>query len=193
MRQIEIKRKVFDIIEQMGEKSYKVSRKGDLYFLKDFGDDKDGFEEFVDDTNTLKVTGIKTPKVYLYDKNSRIIVMEFIDGCFMSEFLSVQDPDDSIYQKLFQTYWFCKVDKIYIDFKPGNFKLYNNNLYYIPFKYKKFVDNNTFLQNDLFYWFATPKLEEYLGSAGFSFDHKRIKNEYETNKLITLLSIKYYR
>ena len=39
MKQIEIKRKVFDIIESMGERSYKVSRKGDLYFLKDLTKD----------------------------------------------------------------------------------------------------------------------------------------------------------
>lgn len=193
MQQIEIKRKFFDILEPMGERSYKVSRKGDLYFLKDFGKDKAGFEDFVDRTNTLKVTGVKTPKIYLYDKNSHIIVMEFIDGSFMSEFLSVHDMDENMYQKLFQTYFYGKVDKLYLDFKPENFKWYNNNLYYIPFTYKKFINSDKFINEDLYYWFATPILEEYLLSAGFSFDHKRVKSEFEINKSLTLLSIKYYR
>lgn len=193
MQQIEIKRKIFDVLEKLGERSFKVARKNDLYFLKDFGDDKKGFEDFVDRTNTLKVTGVKTPKVYLYDKNARIIILEYIDGSFMSEYLSSQDADDNIYQKLFQMFWLAKMDKLYLDYRPGNFKLFNNNLYYMPFTYKKFVDNNEFLNEDIYYWFATPKLEKYLLSAGFSFDHKRVKNDYVINKEITLTSIKYYR
>lgn len=193
MQQIEIKRKFFDVLEKMGERSYKVSRKDEIFFLKDFGDDKKGFEDFVDRTNDLKVTGVKTPKVYLYDKNSRMIVMEFIDGPFMSEVLAERDLEETIYEKLFQTFWYAKNDKMYLDFKPGNFKYYKEKLYYIPFTYKKFTDNNEFINVDIFYWFPTAQLEKYLLSAGFSFDHKRIKNEYLTNKQITLLSIKYYR
>lgn len=193
MQQIEIKRKVFDVVQPMGERSFKVSRKGDFYFLKDFGNDKEGFEDFVDRTNTLKVTGVKQPKVYLYDKNSRIIVLEFIEGEFMNEYLSKEDATEEMVQKLFQTFWFGKIDKLALEMKPGNFKWYKNNLYYIPFKFKKFSDQNYFLNDELFYWFATPQLEKYLSSAGISFDHKRIKSEYEINKQITLLSIKYYR
>lgn len=193
MQQIEIKRKFFDVIEKLGERSYKVSRKGDLYFLKDFGTDKSGFEDFVDRTNELKVTGVKSPKIYLYDKNSRIIVMDYIDGPYLSEIIAENDLEEEIIAKLFQTFWLAKIDKLYLEYRPGNFKLHKDNLVYIPFKYKKFVNNNDFLNNDLLYWFPTSKLEEYLLSTGLSFDHKRIKNEYLTNKQMTLMSIKYYK
>ncbi len=193
MQQFEIKRKFFDVIEQLGDRSYKVQRKNDIYFLKDFGDDKKGFEDFIERTNKFKVCGVKSPKIFYYDKNSRLVVMEFIDGSFMSEILSVSDLDETIYQKLFETFWFGKIDKMYLDFKPGNFKLFNNKLYYLPFTYTKFENNDVFLQRDIKYWFATEELEKYLGFAGFSFDHSRIKNEYETNKTIALMSIKYYK
>lgn len=193
VRQIEIKRKFFDIIEPLGERSFKVDRKGDIYFLKDFGDDRKGFENFVERTNKFKVCGVKTPKIYLYDKNLHIIVMDYIDGSFMSELLSINDPDESIYQKLFEAFWFAKVDKMFLDFKPANFKLYNDKLYYLPFSYSKFESNEKFLEGDLKLWFSTPELEKYLISAGFSFDHNRIKNEYETNKQMALMAVKYYR
>ncbi len=193
MQQFEIKRKFFEVVETMGERSYKVQRKNDIYFLKDYGQDKKGFEEYIERLNKFKVCGVKTPKVYYYDKNSRLVVMDFIDGTFISELLSISDPDESLYQKLFETFWFGKVDKMYLDFKPGNFKLFNNKLYYLPFTFTKFENNEVFLEGDLKLWFPTVELEKYLGFNGFSFDHSRIKSEYETNKNIALMSVKYYR
>ena len=48
MEIFEIKRKIFEVVEKLGERSYKVSRKGKIYFLKDFENDKKGFEQYVD-------------------------------------------------------------------------------------------------------------------------------------------------
>ena len=193
MQQFEIKRKFFEVLEKMGDRSYKVSRKNDIYFLKDFGKEKKEFEDFIERTNKFKMCGVKTPKIYTYDKNSHLVVMEFIDGSFMSEILSVSDPSEEIYQKLFEAFWLAKIDKMYLDYKPGNFKLYNNKLYYLPFVFTAFSSNDDFLQRDLKLWFPTEELAKYLGFAGFSFDRKRIKNEYELNKSMALMSVKYYR
>ena len=193
MRQIEIKRKFFDIIEQVGERSYKVQRKNDIYFLKMFGDDKEGFDNFVEKQLVFKYSGVKTPKVYVYDKNQRIVVMEYIEGDTMDQYVSVMDLTDSMYQKLFQTYWFAKQDKIYLDYKPENFKFYNDKFYYLKFDFKKFENNNRFIQQDIRLWFGTEEQERYVLSRGFNFDHSRIKNEYEANKFMALMTIKYYK
>ena len=45
---IEIKRKEFEVIEQIGEHTFKVERKGQYYFMKKFEDDPAAFEKFVD-------------------------------------------------------------------------------------------------------------------------------------------------
>lgn len=193
MQQIEIKRKFFDVLETMGERSYKVSRKNNLYFLKDFGEDRKGFEDFVERTNKFKVCGVKSPKVYLYDKNRRIIVMDFIEGQFMDQYLAEKELDDDLYKALFEAYWFAKQDKIYLDFQPHNFILKDGKLFYIPFLYKRFENNNQFIQEDIKYWFYTEKLENYLLSRGFDFDHKKLKSDYEINKFMALVTIKYYR
>lgn len=193
MQQIEIKRKFFDVIEKLGERSMKVQRKNDIYFLKEYGDDREGFDSFVDRLQKFKVCGVKTPKVYVYDKNQRIVVMDYVEGEPADEYLSKQDLTDDLYKVLFDTYWFAKQDKIYLDFKPENFKISGGKLFYLPFTFKKFVNNDTFINKDLRYWFATQELEDYILSRGLDFDHKRLKSEYETNKFMALVSIKYFR
>ena len=102
MQEIEIKRKFFQILEKIGDRSYKVQRKNDIYFMKQYGEDKEGFEKFVDKLQTFKVCGVKTPKVYVYDKNQRIVVMEYIEGDTMDAYFSVAELTDNMFQKLFQ-------------------------------------------------------------------------------------------
>ena len=193
MQEIEIKRKFFEILEPIGTRSYKVQRKNDIFFMKDYGEDKEGFEKFVDKQLTFKMCGVKTPKVYVYDKNKRIVVMEYIEGDTMDAYFSVAELTDSMFQKLFQTYWFAKQDKLQLDWKPEYFKFYKDNFYYLKFDYKKFVNNNNFIQTDIRYWFPTEELANYIESKGFNFDRKRIKNEYEVNKLMALITIKYFK
>ena len=51
---IEIKRKEFEIVEKIGDKSYKVERKGKFYFLKKFDNDKKGFEKVIKNQEILR-------------------------------------------------------------------------------------------------------------------------------------------
>ena len=74
---IEIKRKQFVVLEKLGEHSYKVQRKNDIYFLKKY-DNKEAFNDFVQKQHRLKITAIDIPKVYLFDKNQMISVVDFI-------------------------------------------------------------------------------------------------------------------
>ena len=91
---IEIKRKEYEVIEQIGEHSFKVERKGQFFFLKKFEDDPAGFEKFIDAEHSLRVSGVSNPKCFIYDKKLRIAVLEYIEGetCFdtlLKEDLSV--------------------------------------------------------------------------------------------------------
>ena len=57
VEEIEVKRKVFTIVEQIGEHSYKVEKKGQYFFLKKY-DRRDELEAY------LKENGIGTVKHY---------------------------------------------------------------------------------------------------------------------------------
>ena len=48
VEEIEIKRKNYQVVEQISDHSFKVERKGKFYLLKKFDDDPEGFENFTD-------------------------------------------------------------------------------------------------------------------------------------------------
>ena len=73
---IEIKRKEFEVVEKLGDRSFKVERKGKIQFLKKFENDVKGFELFEKNQLVLKNSGLKIPKIYLWDKRSLITVVD---------------------------------------------------------------------------------------------------------------------
>ena len=118
---IEIKRKEFEVLEQIGERSFKVSRKGQLYFLKKYEDDPAGFDKFVDAEHRLRVSGVNNPKCYLYDKKLRIAVLEYIEGETCFDTLLKGELSEEIIEGLFKTFWYAKNDRMDLDYSPINF------------------------------------------------------------------------
>ena len=68
---IEIKRKEFEVIEKIGDRSYKVERKGKVYFLKKFENDVKGFQAVIKNQEILRNSGYTMPKVYMWDFYNR--------------------------------------------------------------------------------------------------------------------------
>ena len=189
---IEIKRKQFVVLEKLGEHSYKVQRKNDIYFLKKY-DNKEAFNDFVQKQHRLKITAIDIPKVYLFDKNQMISVVDFIEGpTMLDELLKGDINNEEVFRLLFQSEWYMRREKIRIDFRPENFKFTGKKLVYLPFKYTNFEANYNFTMKDLRLWFSTKEFAEYIKTKGLSFDEKRIDSEYATNKQIALYTVKYY-
>ena len=192
-QEIEVKRKVFTIIEQIGEHSYKVERKGHFFFLKKFEDDADKFEAFCDGEHRLRVSGVTNPKCLLYDKKTRIAVVEFVEGKTCFEDLLKEDLPEQAIEILFKTFWYARNDRMALDYKPEYFKFVNGKLYYLPFAYQKYVNNESFVQNDIRLWFFTKDFIKYCHDKGIAVDQSRLKSDYETNKNIALMTVKYYR
>lgn len=189
---IEIKRKEFEVLEKMGEHSFKVQRKNKIFFLKKY-DNKDAFNAFVDQYRRLKITAMDIPKCYLFDKNLLISVVDFIDGDNIFDLLLREDiKNEEIYKFLFQDEWYMRREKLRIDFHPENFKFDGKKLYYLPYKYGKFELDYDFNMKDLRLWFPTKQLSAYVKNKGYEFDDSRIGNEYATNKQIALMAVKYY-
>ena len=190
---IEIKRKEYEVIEQIGDHTYKVERKGQYYFMKKFEDDPAGFEKFVDAEHDLRVSGVANPKCYLYDKKLRIAILEFIEGETCFDTLLKEDLPESVIEQLFKTFWYAKNDRLALDYSPKNFVFVNGKLYYLPFICGKFTSNEQFVQKDIMLWFFTKDFIKYCHSLGINVDQSRLKSDYETNKNIALMTVKYYR
>ena len=190
---IEIKRKEYEVIEQISDHTYKVERKGQYYLMKKFEDDPAGFEKFVDAEHDLRVSGVTNPKCYLYDKKLRIAILEYIEGETCFDILLKEDLSESIIEHFFKTFWYAKNDRLALDYSPKNFVFSNGKLYYLPFIVGRFTSNEQFVQKDIMLWFFTKDFIKYCHSLGIDVDQSRLKSDYETNKNIALMTVKYYR
>lgn len=191
--EIEVKRKVYTVVEQLGEHSFKVERKGQFFFLKKFEDDPKRFEGFCDAEHRMRVSGVINPKCYLYDKKTRIVVLEYIEGDTCLEALLGGEIPESAIEKLFLTFWYARNDRMELNYQPDNFIFTNGKLYYLPFAYKKYTNNEQFIQKDIRLWFFTKDFIKYCHDKGIEVDESHLKSDYEINKSIALMTVKYYR
>ena len=193
MEVFEIKRKIFEVIEKLGDRSYKVSRKGKIFFLKDFENDKKGFENYVESEWKLNNTGIPHPKIYAYDKNILVVASEFIEGTTVLEDLMKEDLSDRYYELAFKANWFVKKDKLAIDYSPEKWKLFNDKLYYLGQICGEFDEHHYFEKEPLRLWFYTKDLAKHLIKLGLPVNRNRVpENEAMVNKQMALKVVKYY-
>ncbi len=189
---INIKRKEFVVIEKMGERSFKVERKGKIFFLKKY-DRRDELEEFIKNSRRLKITALETPKVYMFDKDQLISVVDFIEGDNILDLLLKDGTlDELIYKSILADEWYMRREKLKIDFVPNNFKFNGKKLVYLPFKTLPFEQGYNFAMKEFRLWFYTKEFSKYVKSLGYSFDDSKIGNEYATNKQMALMAVKYY-
>ena len=189
---INIKRKEFVVIEKMGERSFKVERKGKIFFLKKY-DRRDELEEFIKNSRRLKITALETPKVYMFDKDQLISVVDFIEGDNILDLLLKDGTlDELIYKSILADEWYMRREKLKIDFVPNNFKFNGKKLVYLPFKTLPFEQGYNFAMKEFRLWFYTKEFSKYVKSLGYSFDDSKIGNEYATNNQMALMAVKYY-
>lgn len=193
MEIFEIKRKIFEVIEKLGERSYKVSRKGKIYFLKDFENDKKGFEQYVETEAKLNGTGITHPKIYSYDKNIRVVASEYIDGPTVCDDLIKEDLPEKYFELVFKANWFVKKEKMGINYDPRLWKLTNDKLYYLGPVSNKFEENTSFEKEMMRLWFYSKDFAKFLIKNNLPVDRNRVpENEAFVNKKIALMVVKYY-
>ena len=190
---ITIKRKEFEIIAPVGERSYKVKRKDKTFFYKDFANDKEGFDKFVRDAHRFSSTAIDTPKIYLYDKKTYKVIMQYIEGTFMLDMLIEGDLDEKFYETIFEVDWYGRNEKMQLDLRPDQFKFDGKKMYYLPFRYRPFDGKETFSTYYIKFWFYTDDLVKYLKDVGLPYDEKRVGNVFQKNKEMALMAVKYYK
>ena len=189
---INIKRKEFVILEKMGENSFKVERHGKVFFLKKY-QRRDDLDSFIKVSHRLKITALDIPKVYMFDKDQLISVVDFVEGPNMlEELLKSEIKNEEIFKLLLLAEWYMRREKLSIDFAPHNFKFTGKKLVYLPFKAGNLQPNYNFTMKDFRLWFYTKDFAQYARSLGYSFDDSLVGNEYATNKQIALMAVKYY-
>ena len=194
IEEIEIKRKVYQVIEQIGDRTFKIERKGKFFFLKKYDEDRKGFDDFTDAEHRLRVSGVSNPKCFLYDKKLRWAVLDYLEGDNCFELLRQNGAlSEEILELMFKAFWYARNDRMYLDMKPDNFVFSNGKLYYMPFTYSKYVNNDPFVQGDIRLWFFTKEFIKYCRSKGLDVDDSLLKSDYETNKNVALMTVKYYR
>ena len=104
-----------------------------------------------------------------------------------------EDLPESVIELLFKTFWYARNDRLALDYSPKNFVFTNGKLYYLPFIADRFTTNEQFVQKDIMLWFFTKDFIKYCHSLGIDVDQSRLKSDYETNKNIALMTVKYYR
>ena len=193
MEFFEIKRKIFEVEEKLGERSYRVSRNGKTFFLKDFENDKKGFEQYVDTEWKLNATGIPHPKIYAYDKSLLLVASEFIEGTTVLEDLMKADLSDIYFEKIFKANWFVKKHKIAVNYEPEYWKLVNEKLYYLGPVCSVFDEKSYFEKAPMRLWFYTKDFAKYLLRKGLPVDKLRVPdNEAGVNKKMALVVVQYY-
>lgn len=193
MEVFEIKRKIFEVVDKIGDRSYIVSRKGKTYFLKDFEDDKKGFNEYVEAEAKLNRTGISHPRIYAYDKNIHVVASEYIEGTTVCEDLMKEDLSEEYFELVFKANWFVKKEKISIDYDPSLWKLKNGKLFYLGHICGKFEENSSFEKVSMRLWFYSKDFAKYLVQKGLPVNRNRVPdNEGVINKKMVLMVVKYY-
>lgn len=189
--EIIIKKKSVNILETLGEKSYKVEFKNKVYLLKKF-EDKVSYQDYINRLKYLRNSGILVPKIVLKDKKQYLVLVEFFEG--KSPLISLKDGplDEVFYKNIFHIAFTSKFEGLNLDFKPDNFLLVKDKLVYLSTSFKKYKEEENFVNTDMRLWFYTKEFSEYLKSKGLEADNSRIKPEYEINKEIVLTTIKYY-
>lgn len=183
----------FAIIEQIGDKTYKVERKKKLYFAKFFNGDKEGFEDFIYAKKHIYLSGVTTPKLLYVDKKNLIVITEYIDGTRVVDLLLKSPLEDKIYDLIFSNSFFAKMEKINIDFSPEYWIYSNGKLYYFETILMPFNKEHTFTEKYIRLWFYTKEFYDHIISLGLQFDKSKIKQEYEINKQIVLTTCKFYK
>lgn len=193
MEFFEIKRKIFEVEEILGERSYKASRNGKTFFIKDFENDKKGFQKYIDSETKLNKTGIAHPKIYAYDKNTLVVASEFIDGPTVCDDLIKEDLSEKYFELVFKANWFVKKEKISIDYSPHLWKLSGEKLFYLGRICGDFNENSSFEKVSMRLWFYSKDFAKYLAQQGLLIDRNRVPdNEAGLNKKIVLTVVKYY-
>ncbi|MCD8195281.1 MAG: hypothetical protein LUD22_03205 [Coprobacillus sp.] len=190
---VTIKKKEYEVQEELDENSAVVTRKGKTYFFKDYSEDEEAYKKWDKTYDRLRNTGIRYPKVFVNDNKQRKILMEYIPGETCLDTLMKGDLDDDTYEEIFLMACYARHENYTLDYDPSCFKMYKGKMYYLGFRLYPYEEKDAFQLSGIRWWVYTKDLVELLKKKDLPQDLSRLKPEFETNKDVVLLTVKHYR
>lgn len=193
METIKIKHREFEKLEDINENQFIGLFKGKKYFITHFDPSSEEGKQYIYLLQRITNTGIRTPKLRWLDKKLGYSVREYLEGERADVVLSKGELPEKIYEDLFFNNYMARMSHMTLDYSPHNFLVVGDMLYYVIDDFIIFDKKKDLVDNYIRLWFDTKQLAEYLAKNGLSYDKKRIKDDYSTNKSIVLMTCKYYR
>ncbi len=190
---VTIKKKEYEIQEQIDDTHYVVTRKNKTFFYVDYTDDPEAYQTFDKNYSKIKATGITFPKVFVNDNKQHKVLMQYIPGENCLDMLVKGDLDDDVYEGIFLIACYARHEGYTLNYDPSNFKMYKGTLYYLKFDLFPYQEKEAFQLQGVRLWVYTKEFVQLLKEKGIPQDLKRLKPEFETNKDIVLLTVKHYR
>ncbi|MCD8204775.1 MAG: hypothetical protein LUC16_03005 [Coprobacillus sp.] len=191
--EIIVKKKPYEVVETVKDNHYVVKRKKKTYFCIDYGLDEATYDGIIEIEKKMSNTGIIYPHIRVNDKKAHIILTDYIPGPSCLDDLVAGDLTDEHYDGIFMEAWYARNEKYLLDFNPENFKLYNGEVYYMKYKLYPYKEEEAFQLKGIYKWAYTKEFTKHLNELHITVDPSRLKEEFEQNKEIVLLVVKYYR
>lgn len=185
--------KKYEIVEQIDEETFLATCKNKKFLLRTFDFSSEDGQELEYSLTRIKSSGIKAPKLIKFDRKNGYYLTEYIEGIDAAEYISKNELSDEIYKQLFDNAYLAKIAKATLRYEPKKWIISDGVLYYVYPHVLDFDPEKDLVKRYIRLWFNTKELQKYLSDNGYSFDKKRIKDEYATNKEILLKTVSFYR
>ncbi len=191
MDTIIVKKKSFNVVEQIDENNYKAERKGKTYLVRTFSDEPT-FSHFVSDNKILKNTGVPVYRQRVVDKKTYKIAFDYIEGENVLDLILAGKMNEKVYEQIFLVNYLAKTNQIALDWDPVKWMFTGEKVIYLDTYSEPLTKENPFHEKGVYLWFYTKQLEEYLISKGIPLKKELRKPDFEINKEIVLTTVKYY-
>ena len=192
MSTIIVKHKEFEVLELISNNMFKCSFKNKLYLLTKLDIEDAYYHEKLLMISKLSHSAVKQPKLKLVDKKQGYVVREYIEGTTVFDYILNNDFNENIYKKIFYNSYSARMAGLNLNFDLKAWTLVDDELYYTDLFCEKYVTANDFTKNQIRLWFLSTELRDYYEKNGVLFDKTRLKQEYEINKEMVLMTCKYY-
>ena len=193
MNILKIKHKEFEIIEIIKDDVFKCERKDKFYFIKKYNLNNSVERSKFFNVQKLHKSNIKMAKLFIVDKRSGYVVLEYLSGITIKDYILEHDFDENMYKQVFLNAYMARVVGYTLDYRLDQWMLVDNTLYYIGDYCDKYLPSNDFSRSTLSLWFLGKDLYNYYEKTGILFDKTRLKDEFTVNKEMVLMTCKYYQ
>lgn len=114
------------------------------------------------DYQRLKDAGIRIPAMLAVDVGSERIVKEYIEGNTVFDYVRDGVSVEPYLQQVREMAALAKAQGLNIDYFPTNFVVRDGLIWYVDYECNSYMDEWSFDNWGVKYWFRTPEFEEYL-------------------------------